>query len=78
METKRHSSCLSTDAVGTACERFVIALKLLDWRGMVFSRASNSSTVVGVFNFRLSDASGRVMILESLASRISQINDVDG
>ena len=78
METKRHSSCLSTDAVGTACERFVIGLKSLDWRGMVFLRASNSSALVGGFNFRFSAASGRVMTLESLASRISQTNDVDG
>ena len=78
MEIKRHSSCLSKDAVGTACERFIIGLKLLDSRGMVFRRASNSSAVDGGLNFRFGAVSGSVMILESLASRISQTNDVDG
>ena len=77
MAAKRHSSCLSTDAVGTACERFVIGLKSLDWRGMVFRRASNSSALVGEFNFGFDVGSGGVMILESFPSRISQINEVD-
>ena len=78
VEIKRQCSCLSTDAVGTACERFIIGLKLPDWRGMVFRSVSNSSAVEGGLNFRFGAASGEVMNLGSSASRIFQSSDVDG
>ena len=77
VEIKRHSSCVSTEAVGTAYERFSNGLKFLESRGMVFRRASKSSAVEGGFNFDFGVSSGGMMTLESFASRISQINEVD-
>ena len=44
---------------------------------MVFRRALKSSVVEGGFNCEFGVGSGGVMTLESFASRISQINEVD-
>ena len=77
VEIKRHSSCLSTDAVGTACERFSTGWKSLGSRGMVFCRASKASAVVGGLIFAFGSTPGGVITLESLASMISHTRDVD-
>ena len=44
----------------------------------MFRRASKSLAVVGALTFDFGSACGEGMTLESLASMISQINDVDG